>query len=392
MRTGHYTITRHTVHRCAEQVCQQHVRLKDHGPKCKASVLWALLFWAASRISSLAAACRTLRDAPSDTATHDALLALLPDRVELQRRLCRALQNDLPRALRRRRQPLAIDLKLVPYHGQPRHDPDEVYRSQPRDGTSHFHAYATAYVTRHGQRFTVALVYVTKGRSLREVIRELLRQAARAGVRPRYLLMDRGFCAVEIIRYLQCARYPFLMPLPLRGRKADHAQGPSGSRVFAYHKRSGWARYTLTNAQGEQATVGVCIRCRNRRGERGRHGREALVYAFGGGLCPGSCQGVKETYRQRFGIETSYRQLEQARIRTSTRDPLLRLLYVGVALILRNIWAWLHWEVLSQSRRGGRRIDLGQLTFRGMLLWLQHYAEAWLGVNDEVHTQRPIPK
>ena len=51
MRTGHYTITRHTVHRCAEQVCQQHVRLKDHGPKCKASVLWALLFWAASRIS-----------------------------------------------------------------------------------------------------------------------------------------------------------------------------------------------------------------------------------------------------------------------------------------------------------------------------------------------------
>ena len=66
--------------------------------------------------------------------------------------------------------------------------------------------------------------------------------------------------------------------------------------------------------------------------------------------------------------------------------------YVGVALILRNVWAWLHWEVLSQPRRGGRRIDLGQLTFRGMLLWLQHYAEAWLGVKDEVHAQRPIPK
>ena len=99
---------------------------------------------------------------------------------------------------------------------------------------------------------------------------------------------------------------------------------------------------------------------------------------------------VKDTYRQRFGIEASYRQLEQARIRTSTRDPLLRLLYVGVALILRNVWAWLHWEVLCQSRRGGRRIDLAQLTFRGMLLWLQHYAEEWLGLHEELPAQHPV--
>src|SRR5262249_60720015 len=83
-------------------------------------------------------------------------------------------------------------------------------------------------------------------------------------------------------------------------------------------------------------------------------GREGLVYAWGGMTRPSSPLWVKETYRQRFGIETSYRQMHQARIRTSTRDPLLRLLYVGVALILRNVWAWLHWEVLSQSRRGGR--------------------------------------
>ncbi len=36
---------------------------------------------------------------------------------------------------------------------------------------------------------------------------------------------------------------------------------------------------------------------------------------------------------------------EARRIRTCTRDPLLRLLYVAVALLLpRNIWVWLHWE------------------------------------------------
>jgi hypothetical protein len=84
----------------------------------------------------------------------------------------------------------------------------------------HFHAYATAYVIRKGRRYTVALTYVRKGQPLQEVIQELLRQAAKAGVRPRYLLLDRGFCSVVVLRYLQRARYPFLMPLPLRGRKS----------------------------------------------------------------------------------------------------------------------------------------------------------------------------
>jgi hypothetical protein len=387
MRPCQYTITRETVHAYAEDVCQRHIRLKDHGRKCKAGVLWALLFWAASRISSLAAACAALRDAPSDTAAHDALLATLPHLAELQRRLNRALQGDLPKGLRKHKQPIAIDLKLVPYHGQPLHQEDEVYRSKARDGTSHFHAYATAYVTRKGQRFTVGLVYVKKGQPLKEVIQELLRQAAKAGVRPRYLLLDRGFCSVAVIRYLQQARYPFVMPLVLRGRKPDHAKGPSGSQVFATWKKSGWGRYTLTSGNKVRATVNVCVKCRNRRGERGQRGREALVYAYGG-LVPGSYQWVKDTYRQRFGIETSYRQMEQARIRTSTRDPLLRLLYVGVALILRNVWAWLHWQVLSRPRRGGRRIDLGQMTFRGMLLWLQHYAEECFGLVEEIEAQR----
>ena len=292
--------------------------------------------------------------------------------------------------MRRRRQPLAIDLHLVPYHGEPLRDVAEVYRSQAKSGTCSFHAYATAYVIRQGQRFTVALTWVQRGAALPEVVRRLLQQAAKAGVRPRYLLLDRGFCSVAVIRYLQAARYPFLMPLPLRGRKLDHPQGPSGSRVFATWKRSGWSRYTLTDARQRAATVPVCVKCRNLRGERGKRGREALVYAYGGGLQPASYQWVKETYRSRFAIETTYRQLQQARIRTCTRDPLLRLLYVAVALLLRNIWVWLHWQVLADRRRGGRRVDTNRLTFRALLLWLQHWAETLLGICDEIDAKYPM--
>ncbi len=387
MRPRQYTLTPAHVQAHAAWRIQKHLRLPDHGRKCTTDTLWTVLFYAASRIISLAAACATLRDAPSDSAAHDALLATLPTYAELQRRLNRALQGDLPHALRRHRQPLAIDLTLLPYHGKPLHQPDEIYRGQAKSGTSHFHAYATAYVLRKGRRFTVALTTVNRHDALPVVLQRLLRQAAQGGVRPRYLLLDRGFCSVDVIRYLQSARYAWLMPLVLRGRKADHPKGPSGSRVFAGCKRSGWGQYTMTNASKRRARFAVCVKCRNRRGERGRHGREALVYAFGGPLRPSSYTWVKETYRSRFAIETSYRQMHQARIRTCTRDPLLRLLYVGVALLLRNVWVWLHGQVLARRQRGGRRIDLGRLSFRKMLVWLQHWAEAHLGIHDEIATE-----
>ncbi len=390
MRSRHYTLTPAAVRAHAQTLCQKHLRLRDHGPRCSAGMLWTVLFYAASRLISLAAACVALRDAPCDTACHDALLATLPRLDELQRRVNRALQGDLPKALRRRRQPLAIDLTLIPYHGLPLHHTDEVYRSQAKSGTSHFHAYATCYVIRKGRRFTVALTCVRRADPLSEVIRRLLRQAARADVRPRYLLLDRGFCSVAVIRYLQAARHAYLMPLTLRGRKPDHPKGPSGSRAFQRWKHGGWSRYTMTDANGRRATFAVCAKCRNRGGERGRRGREALVYAYGGKLRPSSPRWVKETYRSRFAIEASYRQLHQARIRTCTRDPLLRLLYVAVALLLRNVWVWLHWQVLARRRRGGRRVDLGPLSFRKMLVWLQHWAEACLGVHDEIPTERPV--
>src|SRR6266851_2358801 len=109
MRSCHYTIASRQVHACAFARLQGALRLRDHGPKCTVPVLLAVLFWAAARITSLAAACAALRDAPSDTAVHDALLATLPAFAELSRRLNRALQGDLPKALRRRRQPLACD-------------------------------------------------------------------------------------------------------------------------------------------------------------------------------------------------------------------------------------------------------------------------------------------
>jgi len=390
MRPSRRILNRNQVHRLAAEHLQAHLKFTDYKRKTSAQVLWWLLLAAAARITSLSDACQRLRNAPSDETARKALLATLPDYATLQQQLNAALAGHLPKALRTRLQRLAIDLTLIPYHGQPFRDLNEIYRAQAKDGTSHFHAYATAYVVRHGRRSTVALTGVKKGEALKDVVQRLLRQAARVGVRPRLLLLDRGFYSVAVVRYLQQARYPFLMPVVCHGRPLKHPKGPSGSYVFRTWTKSGWSTYTLADATKRTATVSICVQCRNYRGERKRHGRQALIYAYWGHQPP-SPDAVFTTYRLRFGIESSYRQLHEGRIRTTTRRPVVRLLYVGIALVLRNLWVWLHYTILSRPRRGGRVILLERLRWETLLLWLLHVVEEAFGVADVTYTERDVP-
>src|SRR5262249_10702282 len=147
----------------AQQLLADELRLHDHGRCCPVRTLLAVVFAACCRLSSLFAAARRLAGAPSHETVRQALLTNLPELDVLERRLNRALAAGLPRRLRRRRQDLAVDLTLVPYHGQPDEDPGELVRGQAKSGTTHFHAYATAYLVMRGQRFTLALTYVRLG-------------------------------------------------------------------------------------------------------------------------------------------------------------------------------------------------------------------------------------
>ena len=303
IRPKNFTLTAPQVHRCAAVVLQDHLKLGDHGPKCRASLLFTLLLYAAARITSLSDACKALRDAPSDEAARLALITTLPDFAELQRRLNAALADSLPRTLRRSPQRMAADLVVIPYHGQPQHDPDKIYRSEAKSGTSHFHAYATLYVIRNGYRFTVALTPVSRGEPLEAVLKRLLHQAAQVGIRCRLLLLDRGFYSVGVIRYLQAAHHPFLMPVICRGRRLDDPRGPSGTNVFLTWQSSGFGTYTLHDAQKRPARVAICVKCRYYRGQWRRHGKQHLIYAFWG-LQPPSFDWVRETYRQRDDLST----------------------------------------------------------------------------------------
>ena len=368
------SITNQEVHGYALHWLSDKLKLKDHGPKCTAAMMWHIVLIAASRITSIYAACRDLPNAPTDQALRAALEATLPNVQILERKLNQSLCTNLPKALLRKSRPVAIDLMLIPYHGEPLEDPSELYHSEAKSGTTKFHAYATAYVIHRGHRYTVALTKVSGGETMDKVVQRLLKKVRDRGIKIRFLLLDKGFFSVSVVQYLKRTKCPFLMPVIMRGR--PNPTNPfKGLRSFL-RKANGWYAYKMTSKDMRKtAHVKICVAnkmyCYKKTGERKM---KKLIYACWG--MHGGPVEIRETYRKRFGIESSYRQLNQGRIRTCTRSPLIRLFYVGIALVLRNVWVWVHFTFFAEAKsKEEPEVHLEKLRFRRLLNWIQKWIE-----------------
>jgi putative transposase len=332
-------------------------------------LLRVLVFAAASRLS-VHQACAQLECAPSGPTVLGNLASQCSELDALESQVHDLLARLMPKGLGKRGCRVAVDWVALPYHGTvdaPYHD--EVCRSKAKGGTTHFFTYATAYAVVRGQRYTLAMGRVRARQSMDVVLRTLLTRLVTLGIRIKLLLLDRGFYSVRVIQDLIPCELPFIMPAVKRGKKPPTPGGPTGTYALAVEKHSHWTSYTLKSAKEGQVDFALAVVCHNMRGQRGRHQRETLLYATGG-LQPHALSWIRTTYRRRFGIEASYRQSHQARIRTSSRNPALRLLFIGVALVLRNVWVWWHAEVMAQPQRGARPLRPQSLRFARLLLWL----------------------
>jgi Transposase DDE domain len=332
--------------------------------------VWRVLVFAAASRLSVHQACEHLERAPSGPTVLGTLAGQCSDLDALEGQINDLLAKLLPKRLWKRGRRIAIDLVALPYHGtvDAAHH-DEVCRSKAKGGTTHFFTYATAYAVVRGRRFTLAMCRVRAKQTMDYVLRTLLARLVTLGLRIKLLLLDRGFYSVRVIQDLITAELPFIMPAVKRGKKPTTPGGPTGTYAVAAAKQGRWTSYTLTSPREGHVDFDLAVVCHNTRGQRGRHQRETLLYATWG-VTHRPLRWIRQTYRRRFGIESSYRQLHQARIRTSSRKPALRLVFMGVALVLRNVWVWLHAEVMAQPRRGAQHLRPQSLRFARLLVWL----------------------
>ena len=117
----------------------------------------------------------------------------------------------------------------------------------------------------------------------------------------------------------------------------------------------------------------MAVVCRYHKGRRHQHGIQYLLFVVY--RVKVTTQQLPQHHRGRFGIETSYRLQNSCRIRTTTRHPVVRLLFVALAFVLVNLWLWLLWSRLSLTHRGGRRVYQVCFRLKTMLEFLHHAIE-----------------
>jgi putative transposase len=334
-----------------------------YSPKDVASVL-AL---AASRKTSTSRVCQEHERAPTEGVIRYRLRSITMR--PLLKRANHLLAEQASGLLPKRPLKIAIDYTLIPYHGKPKREKDEVVRGKPKSGTTWFHAYATAYTILSGRRVTVALAFVKSSDGKLAVIKDIIRLVERQGIEFKCLYLDRAFFTADIIRYLQERDIQFLMPAIVRGKM-------KGTRALIKGRTSYSTLYTMRSARTKATvTFPIHVVVTYSKGRQGKN--KAITYLYASSSHHPPLVRMQEEYRLRFGIESSYRLLSSSRIRTSTRNPKLRVLYVAASLLLVNAWVEKKWDNLSTKRRGpgGRDVHEKLLPYPRFLAMLQYILE-----------------
>jgi len=339
----------------------------------------AVLGYASANRISMDAACQELKEAPSGNRLREVLAQALPDRATLQRALNTILRTQTPRFVKKGKRAyyIAIDLTLIPYHGEPYADEKEIVRSQPKSGTTHFHGYATVSIVHDNQRFVVALRFVEKGESMEKIVAWLLNRLKSIGISIKRAYFDKGFCSVPVLKTLKRRKIKFILPIPVRGKSG-------GVQKLFEESASHKTTYTFNSPKHGELEVSAVVVKKYSKGRYKRKGVRWFAYAVAG--LPKSVEPhqVFEMYRQRFGIETSYRQMNQVRARTTSRNPVIRLLLVGLAFILFNLYIANRQHFAICLKNSANPFSEFWLTLRRLARMLAHAVENLFDLADVI--------
>jgi hypothetical protein len=222
-----------------------------------------------------------------------------------------------------------------------------IIKSKAKNGTNKFIAHATLYAMVQGKRVTLAFSRVRKGLTRVQMVRKLLAILLKEGYQIRRLYLDRGLYSVEVIQLLKRKPLNAIVAMPLKGEK-------NGLKSKLHGRKSHWLpdyeaktiiKKVPISVLHDVAAIAIYLK-----GRRGKKGVQWYVYAVIGEKP--SLKRIREIYRGRFGIETSYRIKNQALGWTTSPMPELRTLYFAVSLLLQNEWVCVNWFYFREKKRG----------------------------------------
>jgi putative transposase len=360
-------------------IVRPHLPLALKNTRITADNVIAVLGYASANRISIDATCHELQGMPSANRLREVLAEALSDRSKVQRALNTILRVQLPACIKKgkREYHVAIDLTLIPYHGECYEAEKEILRGLAKSGTTHFHGYATVSIVHNNLRYVVALRFVEKGESMQEIVAWLLNRLKSIGISIKCVYFDKGFCSVPVLKTLKRRKIKFILPMPVRGKSG-------GVRKLLEASAGYKTMYTFNSPKHGTLEVNAVAVKKYSKGRYKRRGSVWFAYAVAGLPTLIEPHQIFEMYRLRFGIESSYRQMNQVRARTTSRNPSLRLLLVGLAFILFNVYIASRQHFAICGKTASLLFSKLWLTLRRLARMLAHAVENLYGLADVI--------
>ena len=325
---------------------EKHLTLRTEGYRSSTQQTMNLLLKAAAEGSSLEAVCADSCGGVAGNTLREQLNAALEvgQLRQQEEEMNAALQSAIPSGMPRGGLEVAIDTHDEPFYGKTPQLRAYTCKTRAKAGTSRFFRIASAYVIWREVRLTLALTYVLSEDTLPGVVERLLTRLQQVGLQATVLYLDKGFCCGEIIRYLQRTQQAAVLACPIRGKQG-------GIRALCQGQGSYTTDYTFTD--GTQAALAL-VDTRVRDPKTKRKQRKWLAFVLVS--LDWTPQQVYRKYRRRFGIEASYRLLRQVKVLTNSRNPALRFFFLGLGLLMQNVWVLARWLFTRRPGKGRHKL------------------------------------
>lgn len=280
------------------------------------------------------------------------------DLLELQSQLERVVNSSYQMAEKRRLfgkyVSVAIDIHEIPYYGKVNNP--FIMGCKHKNGTSHCYKYATIDIVEKNQRFTLKAIPLTPlSNDSATVISNLLQHTMKY-VNIKYVLLDRGFFSVNVIKALESLKLKYIMPAIKNDKIKQVLKNNS-------NKMSYFLKYTMWSGK-KSATFNLMAKYDE---------KDKEYYTFATNfeiVYKDDIKFIAEMYRKRWGIETGYRVKGDFLAITTTECYSLRMLYFMVSVILYNFWLLCN---LIYCREHGIELGTQKITTRIMKLYIGIY-------------------
>jgi Transposase DDE domain len=243
------------------------------------------------------------------------------DRYELQSVVSIVLEEQVDELKRRgllnRPVPIAFDWHDEMFYGD--EGTEMVNGTKPKAGSCYAYQFLTASILVDGRRLTIVLTPIKSRKHLLEYVKDALNKVRNTGILVKHLLFDGGFSSLDLPPFLEENGYQYAIRF---------TPNPVTKRM---------------NLRDGQSAAYPCnrpfriIRADDKKEKRKERGAGPLTYLFATNMVC-KARRILKRYKDRWGVETTYRKHNEFLAKTTSKNYIVRLLYYAVSICIYNVW------------------------------------------------------